>query len=56
MRKPKLDEQQVGRWLSDLSDQQFIALFYNQLSGSNIYCAGHRHCESQLVANAMQHR
>jgi hypothetical protein len=57
VKKPKLDADQVTRWLSDLSDQQFIALFYAQLSGRNIYRAERRHCDSKLVlANAKRHR
>jgi hypothetical protein len=57
VKKPKLDADQVARWLSDLSDQQFIALFYAQLSDRNIYRAERRYCDSKLVlANAKRHR
>jgi hypothetical protein len=57
MKKPKLDVDQVARWLSDLSDQQFITLFYEQLSPRHIYRAERRHQDSHLVlANATRNR
>jgi hypothetical protein len=57
MKKPKLDGPQVARWLQDLSDQQFIALFYQHLSERHIYRAERRHQDSHLVlANATRDR
>jgi hypothetical protein len=57
MKKPHRDAEQVARWLADLSDQQFITLFYEHLSARHIYRAERRYKDSHLVlANATRNR
>ena len=57
MKKPSFEAAQVARWLQDLSDQEFIALFYEHLSERHIYRAERRYQDSHLVlANATRDR
>jgi hypothetical protein len=57
MKRPKLDTTTVGRWLQDLTDQQFIAFFYEHLTERHIYREERRYQESHLVlANATRNR
>lgn len=57
MKNPKLDSPQVARWLQNLSDHEFITLFYEQLSDRHIYREERRHQDSHLVlANATRNR
>jgi rubrerythrin len=57
MKKPKLEALDVARWLQDLTDQQFIAFFYEHLSDRHLYREERRYLESHLVlANAKRAR
>jgi hypothetical protein len=57
MKNPKLDPFHVARWLQNLSDQEFVAFFYQHLSERHIYREERRHQDSHLVlANATRNR
>lgn len=49
MKTPKLDEETVGKWLSTLSDVEFIDFFYAHMGERNIYRAEGRYREAHLV-------
>jgi hypothetical protein len=57
MKNPKLEPLAVARWLQNLTDQQFIAFFYEHLTERHIYRAERRYQDSHLVlANADRNR
>jgi rubrerythrin len=49
MKTPKLDPQSVGKWLSKLSDVEFVDFFYAHIRDRNVYRAEGRHRQSHLV-------
>jgi hypothetical protein len=49
MKTPKLDPETVAKWLSKLSDVEFVDLFYTHMQDRNVYRDEGRHRQSHLV-------
>ena len=49
MKRPKFEAADVGRWIQDLTDQEFVTFFYTQLADRHIYRTERQYIDSQLV-------